>query len=380
MTKTEQTGIFCIKAIYRYFNGIEGKNELEEGLTYEDVYRFSRFHKIDNLMFEILKEDLDDAFLERWKKKCLQNQAMAVFQGEEIENLCRIFAENKIHYLPLKGFYLRNLYPRPDLRFMSDIDVLIDEKKMRKVKKLMKKNGYEVESYNYYMHDEYAKKPFVKFEIHRSLVSRDSEYYGYYSDILERVKENPEQPFQHRLSLEDQYIFNLVHFYKHFTNSGSGIRYLIDSFLFERKYKDVIDRKYIDEELEKLCLKDFDEMMKEIVEEWFFQGKNGEKHHEEKRFILESGVYGRLSRQVEMRIEKSQGNVHKLLFRRLFPTVGKMKCIYNVLNRWIILLPFCYLHRLFLVFIAMFKKQDRIKSELKEIKKKDRERKKQEKE
>lgn len=371
MTKTEKTGLFCVKAIQRHFAGSQEKNELEEGLTYADVYRFSRFHKIDNLMFGILKEDIGGELFAHWKKKCVQNQAMAVFQGEEITQVCRLFAENKVHYLPLKGFYLRELYPHPDDRFMSDIDILIEERQKRKVRKLMKKNGYEVESYNYYLHDEYAKKPFVKFEIHRSLVRRDSEFYAYYADIFDRVKESPDQPFQHRLSPEDQYIFNLVHFYKHFTDSGSGIRYLIDTFLFEKKYGDTFDRAYVDRELEKIHLTDFDRTMNEIVDEWFVQGKDSENHREEKRFILESGVYGTMTHQVEKNYEQNQGNVHKILFRRLFPTVEKMKCIYNVLNRWIILLPFCYLHRLFRFFLSLFKKENRIKSEWQEIRRKD---------
>lgn len=111
--------------------------------------------------------------------------------------------------------------------------------------------------------------------------------------------------------------------------------------------------------------------MNEIVDEWFVQGKDSENHREEKRFILESGVYGTMTHQVEKNYEQNQGNVHKILFRRLFPTVEKMKCIYNVLNRWIILLPFCYLHRLFRVFLSLFKKENRIKSEWQEIRRKD---------
>ena len=61
----------------------------------------------------------------------------------------------------------------------------------------------------------------------------------------------------------------LAHFFKHFNSGGSGIRNVMDVHVFLSQYGDVLDRAYVDRELEKMELTEFRRDMEELAEQWF---------------------------------------------------------------------------------------------------------------
>ena len=57
-----------------------------------------------------------------------------------IKFTCRIFClfqEKNIDFIVLKGIYLRYLYPNPDLRTMSDIDILVHKEDLDKISEIL---------------------------------------------------------------------------------------------------------------------------------------------------------------------------------------------------------------------------------------------------
>ena len=70
--------------------------------------------------------------------------------------------------MPVKGYYLRKLYPVPELRTFGDIDMLIHREDRQKVHELMLSLGYSVKqnwepTYSYIKGAEY-------YEIHTNLM------------------------------------------------------------------------------------------------------------------------------------------------------------------------------------------------------------------
>ena len=57
------------------------------------------------------------------------------------------------------------------------------------------------------------------------------------------------------MSLEDEYIYNLIHLVEHFQNGGVGIRFVMDVYIYNRI--ETIDWEYIEAELAKLGLWEF---------------------------------------------------------------------------------------------------------------------------
>ena len=60
--------------------------------------------------------------------------------------LSEFLSENKIEHMPVKGYYIRELYPVKELRGFGDIDILIHEKDRKRCDSLMKSLGYTVKN------------------------------------------------------------------------------------------------------------------------------------------------------------------------------------------------------------------------------------------
>lgn len=89
--------------------------------------------------------------------------------------------------MPLKGLTVRNYYPSPAMREMSDNDILFDKNFEDLIRKFMKKQGYKTKAD--YRHINCEKKPCFRFEIHMNLyVEGDNEnLYKYYKNVNERL-------------------------------------------------------------------------------------------------------------------------------------------------------------------------------------------------
>ena len=86
----------------------------------------------------------------------------------DFETLSASFTEHGIAHMPVKGYYLRKLYPTPELRTFGDIDLLIHPEDRQKVHELMLSLGYTVKqdwepTYSYIKDAEY-------YEIHTNLM------------------------------------------------------------------------------------------------------------------------------------------------------------------------------------------------------------------
>ncbi|MGN1139055.1 MAG: hypothetical protein ACI4RM_06375, partial [Ruminococcus sp.] len=124
-----------------------------------------------------------------------------------------------------------------------------------------------------------------------------------------------------------------------------------------------LNKKVLEEELEKLGLSEFFEEIIEIANKWF--GKGDLNHLSKKElYILTSGTFGNSKNMIANRHKgKSKG---KYVATRLFPPSKEMKNIYSVLRKHPYLLPFFYVGR---IFSAPFTKGKKIKSEIDYMKK-----------
>ena len=80
------------------------------------------------------------SFLERVTFQSIYIDKNQLYALSELEKL---FEENNIEYLPLKGTLLKHLYPKTEMRSMGDADVLIRLEQYEAIKPLLLGLGYE---------------------------------------------------------------------------------------------------------------------------------------------------------------------------------------------------------------------------------------------
>lgn len=195
-----------------------------------------------------------------------QHQALALVTDSnvnlETELILNSLSDAGVKCIPVKGYVIKNDYPIPSMRSMTDVDIIYASDKKQEVKDIFASLGYTLEENGEELN--FNKEPFYHFELH----SDKKLNHVYFSDILDRGV-YPAGSLVGHLNPEDSYLFLLCHLSKHFIYGGAGIRMITDVYVFCRKYYDNLDKAYLSNELEKLNLKDFECKVRKLAFNWF---------------------------------------------------------------------------------------------------------------
>ena len=204
--------------------------EKPENITFEEIYNISLLHKINNLIFysvEMMDNKPETFLYEKWSEDRDRAIARDIIQKNELEEIKKAAELEQIRIIPVKGFFIKGLYPHSDMRFMADLDILIDSEKRQSLRKIMQNAGYTIRSYNKGNHDVYYKEPCLNIEIHNKLFTPcDKKLHSYYKSVWEYALET--SPYYYSFGLEDNFIYFTAHMAKHYYAGGTGIRSVID--------------------------------------------------------------------------------------------------------------------------------------------------------
>ena len=205
------------------------------------------------------------------------------------------FDREKIWHMPLKGIILKDYYPKAEWRQMADNDILFDADRAEDVRKIMEGLGFETVRFGGGREDDnYQKKPSSNFEMHRTLFNPQDvivrRFLEYYSDIKDRLI--CIGGCEYRFRPEDFYIHFIAHEYKHYACGGTGLKALVDTYILLKKFEKSYSWDYINQELVKLNLLDFEQENRSLVKS-IFNGENlTELQAERLDYMFESGAYG----------------------------------------------------------------------------------------
>lgn len=277
----------------------------------------------------------------KWQES--KNKAIRknLLMNTERERLCAFLEQQGIWYLPLKGSLLQDLYPVFGMRQMADNDLLFEADARQKVYDWFMTHGYSAESVNVSNHDVYHKDPVYNFEMHTSLFGEghDPQWVEYYAAIKERLILEEGKSFGYRFSDEDFYIYMIVHEYKHYIGSGTGLRFLLDIYVYNREKEEKMDAAYVERELRTLGLSSFEKEMRVLAKKVFVcfaeekEGSFSQQEQKQLEEFLGSATYGTIQQFVKNRLKQLGGEECEVSMRtklryvksRLFPDKTFMK-------------------------------------------------------
>lgn len=311
----------------------------------ENLYKAADRHLLTGITAMALESAgvRDQAFVQAMGKAV---RKVAVFDVERAAILEEL-EKAGIWYMPLKGSVLKSLYPKIGMRQMSDNDILCDPARMQDVRTVMENLGFSVDSdYGHSIHDNYFKPPVCNFEMHRTLFGsgHDPRMTEYYQNVKSRLILNEGSRYGYHFRDEDFYIYMLAHEYKHYKKKGTGLRSLLDIYVYCIRKGRELDWSYIEKEMRKLGIAEFEKHNRALAMHLFSGTPLTEKEKEILDYLMSSGVYGTMENFVHNVIAE-KGRVGYLL-SRTFPPYRAMKMWYPVLEGRPILLPVFWTHRL----------------------------------
>ena len=359
-----------------------------------DLYHLAKRHSVERMAFEAVKligaetigqgnsrelrknPNWNDEIFKKWQERCLVLETQSTIQQEECQQIIQKFKDREIKVLPLKGCIIKGMYPDPAYRQMGDIDLLIPGKMSELARTIMEEMGYETEFFDERNnHDVYSKRPLMHVELHRELFEQNNIFYSCYKNVWESLKPVDKDSNEYMFSWEDFYLYMLAHFAKHYYDKGSGIRSVMDIYVFRKKYGDKLDRKYIAGELNRLGLTEFCHKVEKLAEEWFSDETQGKMQRDDnmEAVIFNSGVYGTYEQAMRNRLgnlmtKKTSLKMAKLkyMFSQVFVNYEGMLLGYPILKKYPFLLPGCWIFRIFKVLLV---KRDKVKKDWNTLKK-----------
>ncbi len=289
----------------------------------------------------------------QWREEKAKAIRKNILLAQERKKICCRLQEAGAWYMPMKGIILAELYPGLGLRQMSDNDILFDPAYREVIRGIMVSLGYEVDEYGIGCHDVYLKPPVYNFEMHIALFGPEvASKIGAYYENTDRLL-LPCGDLERKFSDEDFYVYFVAHGYKHFENSGNGLRFLLDCWIYADKMKE-LDWAYITGELDKMGLGEFDARIRRLGGKLFSTGEALDQEQMKLfAFCVSSGTYGTVKNTVinGLRRIQPEGKLSaktRLLYmlRRIWPRPEWFEEFHPFVAKHPIVKPFFLLWRL----------------------------------
>lgn len=322
------------------FIGASVNNRMtSEYIPDEFAVLFAEYHKLVTLLYSALNHFGASKGEHQKLSSLADSELLKQLRNDALqEKICEEFKQKEIPHMILKGTETRRFYPEHLMRTSNDIDIYVDPENIVAATKILKSLGLEYVKLNSNGQDFEFKQGNSYVELHISMGGITKAQKRLFAEMATKASVG--------LTHEDKYIYALFHLYKHFITAGAGVRMFLDVYCVGKAQN--IDRNYIKKALEKLDLLRFENTVKRINEVLFESREATTEILELLEFIFENGAYGSEETAKHMKYAGTSANGQrsvKSMVSDLCLDINSMKKRYGILNKCIVLYPFCVVHR-----------------------------------
>jgi len=332
--------------IFEILRSALSENELDPSVKAEltpsavaDIYALAKKHDLAHAVACVLRNNgitSDPETAGKLKKA----ETAALFRNERLKHvfgqICGIFDENGIAYIPLKGSVIRQYYPTENMRTSCDIDILIREEDVGRAVELLEAQEYKIGNRNFHDVSVYSSTN-VHLELHFTVCENDDKLDAVLKDAWKYASKADGSRYEFS---KEFFIFHIyAHMSYHFISGGCGLRSLTDIWIMEHK----MDCPYsaAAELLKRAGIYRFAEEMSALAETVFSSKEQDEFAKSLLDYILSGGTYGNLENHAAVGMAKSKSSAAYLL-KRIFLPYKTMAWQYPILKKAPFLLPFCW--------------------------------------
>lgn len=347
--------------------GVSGEYEIDSTGISDDVlkelYSLSKKHDLAHLVGYVLQKnnllDLQTEIGQKFNKEMMLAVYRVAKLDYDFKQICQIFDNANIPYIPLKGAVIRPLYPEAWLRTSCDIDILVKPENLNQACDALLEKGYVRQQEPEFHNISFLSGSGMHLELHFTLSEKEDRI----TPVLDKVWDYASLQSGYSYSLTNEFFifYALGHIVSHLSNGGCGIRTVLDLWLILRNFS--FDENALNGLLEQAGLEKFYKNIVKLSNVWFEGEEPDILINQMQSYILTGGVYGTATNKVGVAISKKQNRLGHI-FVRLFPPYSTMKVLYPTLAKHPILLPFFWIGRIFkLIF-----KRNTAKMALNEVK------------
>ena len=354
---------------------------LSASIDWPEVYALARQHRVGGLLLDtVLNLDAPppEAIVGPWQEHAMVTLMQQIQFVDLLHTVLTAFDQASLKAIVIKGVALKLLYPNPDMRTMSDADLLVAPEAFLRSQALLQAQGFirnEQDSTDaVYVCDHPVG---LRIELHQRLF--DKKQQGFLSKLDENVLFDMAKaermavyggeawvypPTEHAL-------FMLLHMAKHMIVTGFGLRQVSDFLLFVERYDARMDWAAFWQTCKTLSLERFASSLLTLCHlrlglpegQWrrtLPVAMDREAAELLLTDLLEAGVFGKSSQErtrsaavVYRSFDSEAGNQDSKagrLRRAIFVQPSELKPPYLYAKRHPMLLPIAWVHRLLRFF------------------------------
>lgn len=297
---------FLVRCLRGFLSGEQNLYPRQEDFPWDQFLKLARIHGVGGMVYLAvrdservpgkIKNDLKHQF--DFAVACAIRRDLLMSEVESA--LCR----SEIKHIYFKGYEICRYYPVPEVRMMSDVDILIRKEDCERVEKAMGDAGYIQQNKGYKGYVYY--KDSLVLEIHTAFggePENGADFSGWIGGGFEYGRFDGDgytgffQPSYH-------FVYLVYHAAKHFNSAGAGIRMFLDLAVFWNRYKDELDGQEINRNLCQMKLDVFAGMAFWLCNHWFGTEIPWEQEPEEDlreiiaEYMFSGGIYGHHKRSI----------------------------------------------------------------------------------
>ena len=320
-------------------------DEKPEKLSFEKIFEYGRIHEVANIAFvsiQKLQSKPDTELYKKWQTIFAFSVQRHTNQMFARDTIVKALDRAEIRSVEVQGSVMKNLYPDPTWRMMSDIDFIIDRENLNKAEEIMKSLGYRTKNNSNVEIDGFG--PYgIAVELHSDFFDSRSDLFGIITNVFDTAIPMGEG-FSYKADFTIFYLYNILHCIKHYSNRGAGIRRILDMYILYQN-RDKINLMYINEVLEKYDLKETADTIMALAIEWFGD-ISGEKDLKEiANMVYMAGNHGTI--QVNLMNEYKKTEISNKGLFKLYKVISllfpKKEVIYDAY-------PYCRKQKLPVIF------------------------------
>ncbi len=318
-----------------------------DNLTIAELIEISQKGQMQYLLLHsLIKVVTNISDIEIIRKELEKSTIKTFFQVMLAKKITAAFELNGIRHQLLKGAVTKFLYPSPEMRDMSDIDIVVFDENLDRAAHILEEMGFD--NYGLVKHHMIFSSPQgIIVEVHWCLFDKNvgmAQYLYFKNDFKSKLKENKEYTYE--FSDEDFYVYMIAHMAKHFFETGCGIRNLVDIFIYINSFGKSMDNDYLYVELKKCGILDFEKNMRELAFIWLQDKECMDVYDDIFEYMVESGIYGKRKNGIwsQLAKETSAGKAN-VVIHYFFPSINFMKEKYKWLRKAPYLLPIAWIIR-----------------------------------
>lgn len=322
-----------------------------------EIYKLADYHGVANFVYYGILP-LEDAELSVWKKK-FEERFHASVLGEErysdiMPEVIKGLTEQKLHFMILKDYQMRQYYPHTDMRTLNAVEILVEKDKREKINQAMYWLDFEVRE----VRDEsglcFYKIPGMWIVFREELSFTNKKMKKYFAMSPKDFVKVEGFKYFHTKEAEDNYLYIMASLAERYARGRLDVRDILDVWHYYLKVYRILDWGCITKELDKLDIKNFAECIIKLSAFWFGEmvfPAESELFSAMEKYILTKGIQGRAESSKLLPLVKEVADFYKRDMRRerrkrmiswVFPQMDYMDTLFPILKKWRWLLPLCW--------------------------------------